>query len=161
MVQPGGTAGAAFHIYSLSGLANGHPEVASDGKGYLAIWTSGHNMNGFYRGATVTPPATVQYPTFPFTSIIGSASVVFNGTNYLVVSRNKSAASTGIVGRLVSTSGSLQGSPFTIVSSLYGFRTRSPWYHGHPALAYGAGKVLMVWTRGTDYVESAVVTFGK
>jgi hypothetical protein len=117
-------------------------DVAFDGVNHLVVWTDERVNQGAVFGARVGPDGQVLDGTGfaisePTARLARRASVAFDGTNFLVVWQNFTDTRTAVSAARISRSGEV----------LDRFVIDGPSFVEAPAVAFGNGVFLVVWSR--------------
>jgi hypothetical protein len=144
MIGSAGPAGAAAdptfgpdRRLSQVDVAQSQVAIATDGDGHLAVWT---DLRGIY-GTRMDRDGRVLDPQGIAISTAASAyqpSVVFTGTDYLVVWVEGVTSNANIVGARVGTDGTVKDSPAVTFSNATGRQD-------NPAVAFDGSTALVVW----------------
>ena len=144
LVSPAGTLVSSAITLDFGGDP---PSVAFDGTNYLLVWQK--PPDGPVYGQFVSPAGSVVGPAFiiePAPSIgslhASPQSVAFDGTNYLVVWWHHDGNTKNVYGRFVAPNGSLLGASPVAIAALAGVIQQNS------AVAFGGGKLLVVWADG-------------
>jgi hypothetical protein len=155
-VTPAGTVldtnGLALATSTIFTLLMSAPAIAFDGTNYLVAWdekigfSSPTNLNGMRvspGGITITGP-------FVISNAVGnqlSASLAFDGTNFLAVWQDDRAGQNDIYASRISTSGTVLDTAGTPVGATAQFQI-------NPSVAFSGSNYLVVWE---DYRNTATV----
>ncbi|UCC11815.1 MAG: T9SS type A sorting domain-containing protein [candidate division WOR-3 bacterium] len=136
-------------VYVPAGEWQGNPAVAFDGTNYLLVWEDERYGTTDIYGARITPSGTVLDPAgFPISRADRHQrrpSVIFGGTDYLVVWEDYRNSSYDIFGARVTTDGVVLDTSGIAISSAYG-------YQFSPCIAYDGTNFLVVWEHdGADF----------
>jgi hypothetical protein len=149
---------------STAAYQQDHPACAFDGTNYLVVWEDFRNWESApdrtqpdVYGARITPQGDnldslgiliAPQPSDPDYSL--NPVVAFDGTNYLVVWEDWLGGNSDVMGKRVSTAGTIIGSDIPIC-------TTSTWWR-MPDVIFGGGNYLTVWMKNGDDIYGARVS---
>ncbi len=136
-------------VYVPAGEWQGNPAAAFDGTNYLLVWEDERYGTTDIYGARIAPDGTVLDPAgFPISRADRhqrNPSVIFGGTDYLVVWDDYRYSSYDIFGARVTTDGTVLDTSGIAISTAYGYQLS-------PCVAYDGTNYLVVWEyQGTSY----------
>lgn len=132
-----------FEISVLSGIRQYNPQVAFDGTNYFVVWhhsVSGSGLGYDLYGVRVDTSGTVL-DTTAIIEVVGhqlNAQLAFDGTNYLVVWRERRTTSYNVCGLRVDPSGTVLDPGGFLISM-------APYMQYRPAVSFDGTNYLIVW----------------
>lgn len=160
LVSPSGAVRRSTSTPRLSATVPHAMKVAAGAHGFLAVWSTGARLNGLLFDESGTPAAQ-PIELFAGTSLDEELTVLFDGTNYLVVGSGQltSGGSLGIWARRFNESGApVDAAPFSLSGDVLARR---------PAAVRMGAQVFVAWedsgsTGGAQWdIRGTLVTSGS
>jgi hypothetical protein len=149
---------AASFTVSTASNAEETPSIATDGTGYLAVWSdyrglqTGWDVYAMRLDAAGTPVDPAAIAVSSGAGDQRAPAVAFDGTDYLIVWTDISTT-TRVAAVRFGASGSAVGAPFDVLAPL----SLANYSLSSPAIAFGAGNYLVVWPLTTLGINVTVL----